>query len=570
MYRFLIVLVVLAASVAGPVVSLHGQEQMPLPSRVAKALVDSLSHTYYEAKFAFYPAYATSKGVRSYDSTLSTYEPLKVSRFVRSTSRAWRELTSFAEDSLDIQTWVDLKALLSDMSTQMLWLDSLAMWHKSPMLYVDACIDGLYYIAIRDPEFWSDPNFSSRLATVPQVLANAKKNLSDPIRLHCEVAAASARAFLPFLKELRDPAGEAFKHLDPAVVSDAYAACDQFGSFLDSLSASPAVNPVFALGYDNFTKLLYAQHMVDESPEEILAYAEKTLRDSKAALEKMGEPPPPPEVNEEAAAAITKDEILEAYWAETDSAVAFLTRKELVTLPVDAPVEVVESPIFLKVLVPGYAYEPPGPFDEEQVGLLYVPLPETLDAEARTKYQRIFERRGLRGIVAHELYPGHHLQLVEANRNPSFVRKLQSDDFMAEGWALYCEQMMAEAGYTGPSGARGALRGVVFRAARAIVDVKLQLGQFSLQQATDFMVQATAGDRDFLAEEVRRYAVDPAQPMSYLMGRKAILEVRDQFRGILGKEFTLKKFHDTLLSCGTIPPYLLRICATSRAMGRSQ
>ena len=566
----LLVIILALATIAVPTAFIQAQGQEPLSSSVAAALVDSLAHNYYEAKFAFYPAYATSKGVRSYDSTLSTYDPRLVSKFLRTTSRNYRELTSFAEDSLDIQAWIDLKSLLADMSTQMLLLDSLGMWHKSPILYVDACIDGLYYIAIRDPQFWSDPGFGARLAAVPQVFANARKNLDAPMELHCEVAAASARAFLPFLEDLRDPSGEASKRIDQALISGAYEAFGQFAAFLDSLAASPSADPEFALGYDNFTKWLSAQHMVDDSPEEIVAYAERILRDSKAALQNLGEAPPTPAVNEEAAAKITDQDILGAYRAETDSAIAYLARREIVTLPADAPVEVVKSPSFLKVLVPGYAYEPPGPFDKRQVGLLYVPLPDTLTPEARTRYERAIESRGLRGIVVHELYPGHHLQLVDANRNPSFIRRLQEDNFTAEGWALYCEGLMAEEGYTVESGARGALRGLIFRAARAVVDVKLQLGEFTLGQATDYLVEQTGSTPEFLAKEVRRYAVDPTQPMSYLRGRKAILEIREQLRGIQGKEFSLKRFHDTLLSCGTVPPYLLRICATSRAMGRSK
>jgi uncharacterized protein (DUF885 family) len=278
--------------------------------------------------------------------------------------------------------------------------------------------------------------------------------------------------------------------------------------------------------------------------------------------------PPDSPVNVDSALALTRDEVLGFYKDEADSAAAFLKSKDLVGLPKDAPVRVTESPAFVKVLVPGYAYEPPGPFDASQTGLLYVPIADSLSDEDKIGYKRSADQRRLRGIIAHELYPGHHLQLVTANSSTSYARKLQQDNFTCEGWALYCEEMMAAQGYYGPSGERRVLRGLVFRAACAVVDVRLQLGQYSLEQAVDFMAKETGQDRAFLEHEVRRYAVDPTQPMSYLIGKKAIVEILDKFKALRGEGFTLREFHDTLLSCGTIQPYLLRICVAAKATGR--
>lgn len=550
----------------GPVSAARGQETIPIPCARARAIVDSVAHVYYEAKFSVYPAYATSKGIRTYDSTLSRFAPVETRRFVIKARRLQRDLAVIPEDSLDIQTWIDMKCLIADMSTQTFLLEEYGLARKSPILYVDACTNGLYYLAIRDSMYYLDPDFAKRLAAFRGVLANARRNLTDPIRLHCEVASASAKAFLPFLDGLRRPSGAAFGHLDGRLVDQAYRELELFAGYLDSLSVGARGD--FALGRDNFVRLLSEQHMIDETPDEIAAYAERVLRDSKLKLGAL----PPREadspVNVDSALALTRNDILKFYAAEADSAMAFLDRKQLVTIPQGSRVKVVESPAFVKVLVPGYAYEPPGPFDADQTGLLYVPLPESLGMEAKIDYQRSAIQRKLRGITAHELYPGHHLQLVVANANPSFARKLEMDNFMAEGWALYCEDLMAAEGYYGSSGSRGVLRGLVFRAARAIVDVNLQLGQFSLEQAVDFMVKETGGDRAFIEQEVRRYAVDPTQPMSYLMGKKAIVEMRDQFEHWRGESFTLKEFHDTLLSCGTIPPRLLRICLAAKATGR--
>ena len=546
-----------------------GQEQIPISPAAARANVDSISHVYYEARFAMYPAYATSMGVVAYDSLLSTFAPRKVRRFIIQTKRMRQDLMSFTEDSLDIQTWIDMKALVADMSTQLFLLEDLKMPTKSPILYVDGCTNGLYYLAIRDQRFWLDPSFRARLAHLPKTLEMARKNLTDPIRLHCEVASASAKAFLPFLLDLESrpeegsPGGAG---LDPALIDRAYQSLQQFAAYLDSLSVT--ANPDFALGYDNFVRLLTDEHLIYEPPEEILAYAERVLKDTKDRLNGLPKSGREAKVDTAYASRLTMSDILAFYGTEADSALAFLTRKDIVTIPQGASVAVVETPAFIRVMAPGYAYEPPGPFDTNQRGLLYVPLPDSLSVEEKIYYAIAAGEGKFKGLMVHELYPGHHLQVVIANRGQSFVRKLQQDNFMMEGWALYCEEMMAGEGYYGADGMRRALGGIRLRAARAVIDIKLQLKQFSLDQAVDFMVRETGQDRAFAEQEVRSYAVDPTQPMSYLVGKRDIVALKDEVRRLRGSNFSLKEFHDMLLSCGSLPPSLLRVCVMSRATGK--
>jgi uncharacterized protein (DUF885 family) len=542
------------------------QGEMPISRARARVVVDSISHQYYQEKFALYPAYATSKGVHAYDSKLSDFGPRKVRRFIIQSRRMREHLAGLTEDSLDIDTWIDMKALLADVSTQIFLLESLQVWRKNPILYVDACTNGLYYLAARQDSFYLNPDFSARLKAIPAVLDKARMNLTEPIRLHCEIASASAKAFLPFLDDLGKPSGTAAGRIDAGLVGRARASLVGFAAYLDSIA--PSAEPRFALGRDNLISLLNLEHMVDESPEEIEAYAQRILKESRARLAELDNSRVTTSIDTAAALLLTKEDLLGLYSTEADSAMAFLTRREIVSLPEDAPVRVVATPAFLRVLVPGYAYEPPGPFDQEQTGLLYVPMPESLDAQTRVALKSAAQAGKMRGITVHELYPGHHLQLVAANRNPSFTRKLQQDNFTAEGWALYCEEMMAEAGYFGPSGERRALQGIIFRAARAVVDVRLQTGQFSLAQAVDFMVDQTGAGRQYAESEVQRYAVDPTQPMSYLMGKRVVTDLRDHVRHLRGKAFDLKEFHDLVLSCGTIQPYLLRICVTSKTIGR--
>ena len=543
----------------------QGPGQAPFSAAAAHARVESLATEYYRAKFAMYPAYATAKGVRTQDSALSQFAPLKVRKFIIGTKGMLRDLAAVPEDSLSLQAWVDLKALQADMEGQVFLLQDRSAQTRSPLLYVDACTNGLYQLVIRDAAFRSNPNFVARLSAVPGVLETARKNLTQPIRLHGELAAASITAFLPFLEGLADPADA--DHADLArAAGEARTALVQFEAYLDSIRATADTS--FALGYDDFAKLLQTGHLIQDSPEELLAYAERTLKDARAKLSAL-----PPEGESGArdldgALRLTKADILASFNTEADSAIAFLERRHLVTVPHDTPVIAVETPGFIRVLVPGYAYEPPGPADSDQLGLLYVPLPEELDLESQVDYKARIDQRKYRGIVVHELYPGHHLQITSANRAGTLTRRMAEDLFTVEGWALYCEEMMAAEGYYGPEGTRRMLRGVVLRAARAVVDIKLQTGRFSLDEAVDFMASQTDGNRTYYEQEVRRYAVEPAQAMSYLIGKREIVSLRDEMRRIEGDRFTLGGFHDALVRCGSLAPYLVRISMIAGVTGR--
>jgi len=73
------------------------------------------------------------------------------------------------------------------------------------------------------------------------------------------------------------------------------------------------------------------------------------------------------------------------------------------------------------------------------------------------------------------------------------------------------------------------LEGVLFRAARVVVDVKLQTGQFNFEQAVQFMCEKTGFDSAFAVGEVKRYICEPTQPMSYLIGKLLILRNEEEF-----------------------------------------
>ncbi len=184
------------------------------------------------------------------------------------------------------------------------------------------------------------------------------------------------------------------------------------------------------------------------------------------------------------------------------------------------------------------------PFDNSRPAIFQMPL----------RPQRM-TKLGLRTLVYHETVPGHHFQIALEQENPNLprfrqARALGGISAMSEGWALYAEKLAAESGwYEGdPEGLLGQLNAELWRARRLVVDTGLHAKKWTRQQGIDYGIEAS---------EVDRYVVLPGQACSYMIGQLRLLEIRDRARRTLGNKFSLRDFHDVVLSTGTTPLNLL-------------
>ena len=203
--------------------------------------------------------------------------------------------------------------------------------------------------------------------------------------------------------------------------------------------------------------------------------------------------------------------------------------------------------------------EAPLPFDTTTVGTYFLgnTYPDSLTPENRNILYTRLVNRGARTGVLHEGIPGHHLQLSIAKHHGSAIRRYTHSTMLTEGWAMYCEEMMAREGLYGPDSLVWLLRvlpGMRFRACRVIIDARLHSGKMSFEEAVDFLRRHSTSDSLQAVGEVSRYTIEPTQAMSYLVGKSIILQIKAAVRRAEGPAFSLKKFHDRLLSYGSVPP----------------
>ena len=192
------------------------------------------------------------------------------------------------------------------------------------------------------------------------------------------------------------------------------------------------------------------------------------------------------------------------------------------------------------------AFYEPGPVDGSKSGTYRV---NTYNLGSRPKFE-------MEVLSMHESVPGHHLQIGlehEQENVPEFRRQLEPTAF-TEGWGLYAESLGYEIGfYQDPYSRFGQLSYDMWRACRLVVDTGMHSMHWTRRQAIDFMTANTALTAQNIQVEVDRYISWPGQADAYKIGQLKILELRKRAEQKLGAHFDIRKFHDVVLSAGSIP-----------------
>ena len=235
----------------------------------------------------------------------------------------------------------------------------------------------------------------------------------------------------------------------------------------------------------------------------------------------------------------------------------FIKELDVVTVPAWlGSMEIVETPAFLQPVSPGASMYSPRLFAKSSTGYYFITPPRSLeDAAKRLDMNEDFDRDRIWSTAAHEAMPGHFLQLSIARRHPDFVRRIQHDSALAEGWAFYGEEMFVRLGLYG-DGLDARLftaRWERVRGARAIVDPKLASGEWSVAQAVDFFEAQSGFTRAASEAAVNGIALGPGYVISYTVGRLQLETLLGEYLRRSGARGSLRDFHDRLLSYGSIP-----------------
>jgi uncharacterized protein (DUF885 family) len=470
-------------------------------------------------------------------------------------------------DVEELQDEIDRTALLGEIRSTISRLEVERPQVRNPAFWLSHVFQALYSVLARQDSVGPRaPAALERLQAIPGFLAAARNTLDGPPGVFVDSALAMLGGGGELVVQLAMTlAGESPELRDP-LQAGAAAALDSLKGFGAALrdEVEPSPDPqAFAIGEEQFSRRLHFEHALTSGAPELWRYGLHLQEETEARLAElaaeMGGRPWRELVDELRGDAPGPDEILDAYREELERAHRFVLERDLVTVPA-GPVEVVPTPAFLASLVPFAAYEPPPIYLGAQQGRFYVTRPDpTLPAEAFAQQRRGHCRYAISAMVAHEAYPGHHLQLLTAQGLGSEVRRHLWTPVMVEGWALYCEQLMDEAGYYQTAEERLFQQvNLLWRAVRVVLDVGLHTRGMTPLEAVEYMVSHLPIERRSAEAEVRRYCAMPTYQLCYAVGRRELLRLRDAFRELEGADFNPKRFHDAVLAYGGLPVSLAR------------
>jgi uncharacterized protein (DUF885 family) len=527
--------------------------------KVFDLLVDEILRERWQSS----PVAATMDGKHDFDHLLDIYEPGFLTEVAGRRRRFVTGLQAIPDESLDLSRRIDKRVLLGALANSIHDLTVVQPWRRDPSLYLQTGLFGIYFLLARRfaPDAQRHDSALRRAEAFPGLLQEGKNNIDQPSRIFVATALAVVVGAKDFFTSVFFPATRAHD-ADRAgsVTASCLAALDDFEQFLTALAPTASADN-FAIGKEAFEFKLKHEHGLAYSARQLLEIGEEARRDAVAQLEAVAEKIEPGVLWPELVDRLknhhpTANGLLDAYRSEMRRAYQFVCERQIVTVPHGEVLEVVPTPAFDRPTTPYAALMPPAPFERDQRSFFYV---TPVEYAADTELLREHCSYGIPATALHEAYPGHHLQLVLANRNFSQVRKIYSTPVMVEGWALYCEEMMFELGFYQDLPTRlFQLKDLLWRACRVVLDVQLHTGGMSPEAAVRYLEQEAHLGRAHAEAEVNRYCATPTQPMSYLIGRQSILSLRREAEMRSAAKFSLRRFHDEFLAWGSIPVALIR------------
>jgi uncharacterized protein (DUF885 family) len=544
---------------------------------------EKIAKDYLEGFLSSHPEYATELGDHRFDQELTDYSTATRNRQLARAKHFRESLQAFDDFSqLTGANQVDVRILRDNIDNEIFKLEELKEADWNPLIYNQSLANSLYLLVARDfdsPEK-RIPNLRKRMEAIPRVIDQAKANLQHPPRVYTETAIEQTQGAITLVREglspVLDRAPPMKKEIAPLQEKTAQALEGYKKWLYDDLLARSDGD--FRIGPDKFRKKLRFALASDLSMEEIMQRGQADLKRTQAAIYETALPlykkyfP-----NADKAALEDKKKVTTAVLDKLSEkhpddntivgyaqkivgeATDFVKKHDLVTVP-EKPLDVIVMPEFKRGT--GIAYcDSPGPLEQNGKTFFAVePTPKDWSKERKASFFREYNNYMVRDLTVHEAMPGHYLQLAHANRfqAPTLVRAIFQSGSFIEGWAVYCEQMMAEQGYGGPEVKMEQLKMRLRVICNAILDQSIHAGNMSEREAMDLMEKEGFQQEGEAVAKWKRARLTSAQLSTYFVGVSEHLDLRDRAKAKAGGSFDLKKYHDSVLAFGSPPVKYVR------------
>jgi uncharacterized protein (DUF885 family) len=567
---------------------------LPLLATVLAAgpSVQSLSARYLDGLFHARPHLATYMGVHKEDGRLMDLEPPAIQHRIRELNVLAKDVRSLDLANLSADDRADARILADGIALELLYLQDIHEWTWDPRLEDSfPFYDPREYVASRLGDlihgtFASEKQrakwVAAQLAALPQHLKVKQASIVTPDRVRLEQAVKDNAGRITFFNTELKAFTTKYKDAEKARVA-AVKALETYQSLLESFPVEKATHD-WRLGKELYDRKFPLGLQTDMTPAQLQKAAEETFEAERGKLYAIArklfvelwpkEQAPAESAPRETQAQIIRrvqdeisknhpraDELVKAHADKLASLRAFITEKNLLKLPPADTLEVKPEPEYKRGGV-GAEYLASGMLDTSSKwhGTFYVdPVDPTWPPEKVESYLRANDWYAVTMVSAHEAYPGHHTQTWYARQHPNALRSTLWSGAFAEGWAVYGERLLIKEGLGGKENGRYAFReawsGMIV-AANAILDIRLQRGEMTDEEALRFMEDEGFQEKALAEKKLHRAKLDSTQLCQYFLGLSEIeaLERDVKARG----KFDQRAFDEKLIGHGTVPVKILR------------
>jgi len=538
---------------------------VPLLAQETSAF-NKLAEDYIQHQLQARPESATFLGDHRYDDRLSDLSPAAQQRDLAKQREFLKRVQALNPARLDPVSRVDARILQAQIESA-IWNETVSRdrdWN--PMSYNPGF--AVYFLVERE---WAPlpqrlAKAQKRLEAVPAYLEQARRNLKTSTKIHAETAAAQTQGTITLFTTVLDAylakSPESKAALAPAQAK-AVAALKDWRDWIQK-DLLPRANKDFRIGPELFRAKLRYTLGSDLSPAQIRERSLRDLKETQAAMRETsqkisGSPNIKAVLDKLAESRPNASSIVELAQRDLVECTDFIRTHNLVSL-YDSPLKIVEMPEFQRgVAVASCAS--PGPLEKNGTTFFNIsPPPGTWNQAQIDSYFREYNNSMTKNLVVHEAMPGHYLQRAHANRfkAPTLTRAIFASGTFTEGWAVYAEKLMADAGFGGPEVRMQQLKMRLRTIINALLDQAIHTESMTEQKAMDLMMNEGFQERSEAAGKWRRAQLTSTQLSTYYAGTTELDQLREDYVKKNGRIKDEKAFNDRMLSFGSPAPRYVR------------
>lgn len=541
-----------------------------------------VSKDWLEGTLKLSPVFATAIGDHRYDGELDDVSAAARAARIKLNREILKALEATPRAKLSRANQVDALILENQVRGQ-IWTDEVLQdWAWDPLVYSNIAGSALNTLMSREFAPVADRlrSATSRMEKLPALLAQSRKEL-QPARVpkvHAETMVGQNKGLHSLVAQVAAEAGAlsgAERTRLDAAAAGLKRAIDEHQVWLEKELVPNAAGD-FRIGAEKYDQKLAFALNSPLSRAEIKTKALEVLTGIRAEMYgiargvvggKPGAPeapanPTPDQQQKVIEAALelayakkpARNGLVEEAERQLKQTTDFVRAKSLVTVP-DDPVKIILTPEFQRGVAVAYC-DAPGPLDKGQSTFYKIsPIPDDWTDAQADSFLREYNVYGMQEVTIHEAMPGHYLQQAHANRYPSVLRAVLASGSFVEGWAVYAQDIMAEAGYldSDPLYLLAHLKLHLRVVANALLDQGVHVDGMTRDEGMKLMtVQAFQQEREAAGKWVRAQ-VSSAQLPTYFVGWQEHHALRREAEQRWGANFNLQRFHDKVLSFGSPP-----------------